>query len=337
MNKNKSRWRGLRPASRAALALAAAALSFGTANAVDSMPSVTAPDLAVSAVVSAAAPVPNLPASTQRRGTLYRVRDHGNTAWLFGTVHAGKAAWYPLEPTVTEAFDSAGRLVVELDARNTQAIQAAFVQRGVYPAGDTLDQHVSAATLAAARRVAQRYDIPWTSMSTLRPWAVTLLISGLMLEKAGFQSALGADQYFLSRATRLAKPVEELESVDLQLGMFDVLSASEQEKLLAELLKGIEDGSGLEMAITTVTGWSRADEAAVLRVMRHELAGSSVTALWMRRVVLGKRNHEMAARVATLLRGEPSLFVAVGMLHLLGNDGVPALLRRRGIEVTKIY
>jgi uncharacterized protein YbaP (TraB family) len=45
----------------------------------------------------------------------------------------------------------------------------------------------------------------------------------------------------------------------------------------------------------------------------------------------------MAARVATLLRTEPSLFVAVGMLHLLGEDGVPQLLRQRGIEVTKIY
>jgi uncharacterized protein YbaP (TraB family) len=313
----------------AALALAIAALSFGTANAVDSMPPVTAPDAALSA--------PNLPASAERRGTLYRVRDHGNTAWLFGTVHAGKSDWYPLEPTVTDAFDSAGRLVVELDARNAQAIQAAFVRRGVYPMGDTLEKHLSAATLAAARRVAQRYDIPWASMSTLRPWAVTLLISGLMLEKAGFQSALGADQYFLSRASKLSKPVVELESADLQLGMFDDLSAAQQEKLLAELLKGIEDGSGLELAIAMVNGWSRADEAAVLRVMRTELAGTSFTALWMRRVVLGKRNHEMAARVATLLRGETSLFVAVGMLHLLGNDGVPQLLRQRGIEVTKIY
>jgi uncharacterized protein YbaP (TraB family) len=333
MNLCKSRSKGLRPASWAALALAAAALSFGTANAVDSMPSGTAPDAAVAATV----PALNLPVSHERRGTLYRVRDRGNTSWLFGTVHAGKAAWYPLEPTVTEAFDNAGRLVVELDARNTQAIQAAFVRRGVYPAGDALEKHLTATTQAAAHRVAQRYDVPWASMSRLRPWAVTLLLSGLMLEKAGFQSALGADQYFLSRASKLAKPVEELESADLQLGMFDELSGSQQEMLLAELLKGIEDGSGLEMAIGMVDGWSRADEAAVLRVMRRELAGTSVTALWMRRVVLGKRNQEMAARVATLLGGEPSLFVAVGMLHLLGDDGVPQLLRRRGIEVTKVY
>lgn len=332
MNLMKSRWRCLRPALKArwaAPALMAAAMSLGTANAVDSMPSVTAPDAAVSA--------PNLPASAQRRGTLYRVRDHGNTAWLFGTVHAGQAAWYPLEPTVTEAFNSAGRLVVELDARNAQAIQSAFVRRSVYPEGDALEKHLSSTTLAAARRVARRYEVPWASISSLRPWAVTLVISGLMLEKAGYQSALGADQYLLSRAGKLAKPVTELESADLQLGIFDQLSAGEQEKLLAELLKGIEDGSGLERAIATMDGWSRADEAAVLRVMRKELTGTSVTALWMRRVVLGKRNHDMAARIATLLHSEPSMFVAVGMLHLLGSDGVPQLLRQRGIEVTKIY
>ena len=330
MKLNKSRWTSLLRVRQAGwAALAAAALAFGGAHAADSMPSVAAADVTVST------PIP--PAAAQRRGTLSRVRDHGNTVWLFGTVHAGKAAWYPLESTVTEAFDHAGRLVVELDARNAQAIQTAFARRGVYPASDTLEKHLSATTLATARRVAQRYDVPWASISRLRPWAVTLVLSTLMLEKAGFQSTLGTDLYFLSRASTLAKPVEELESADYQLGLFDNLSASQQEKMLAELLKGIEDGSGLETAIAMVDGWSRADEAAVERVMRKELAGSSVTALWMRRIVLGKRNREMAARVATLLRGEQSAFVAVGMLHLLGNDGVPRLLRLRGIEVTKIY
>jgi uncharacterized protein YbaP (TraB family) len=319
---------------KAAWILTAAALLLRTANAVDSMPSATVPDAAAIASTGSTAPV--APARP-RRGTLYRVRDHGNTAWLFGTVHAGKLDWYPLEPTVTEAFESAGRLVVELDARNAQAIQEAFARRGVYPKGETLDKHLSASTLAAARRVAQRYDLSWTSISTLRPWAVTLLLSGLMLEKAGFQSALGADQYFLSRASKLSKPVDELESADLQLGLFDELSISQQEQLLAELLKGIDNGSGLKLAIAMVEGWSHADEAAVLRVMHKELTGTTVTALWMRRVVLGKRNRDMAARVATLLRTEPSLFVAVGMLHLLGEDGVPQLLRQRGIEVTKIY
>lgn len=321
--------------------VAAATVSHGAAHAADSMPLAAVLEAAMPEAAASAPSSPLAPVRASRRGTLYQVRHHGHTAWLFGTVHVGKSAWYPLESVVTDAFDQAGRLVVELDARNTEPIQAAFVRHGLYPAGDSLEKHLPAGTLTNLRRVAQRYDVPLKNLSAMRPWAVTVLLSSLMLEKAGFQGALGTDQFFLARAGTQTKPVEELESADYQLGLFNALSARQQEKMLAELLEGIEDGSALKDGIEMVEGWSNADAPAVERVLHRELAEKSVTADWMRRIILGKRNVEMAARVARLLGNEQSSerssFVAVGMLHLLGKDGVPQLLRQRGMEVTKIY
>ena len=40
---------------------------------------------------------------------LWEVTSLTNRAYLFGTVHAGKADWYPLPPAVEDAFDDSPR------------------------------------------------------------------------------------------------------------------------------------------------------------------------------------------------------------------------------------
>ena len=45
----------------------------------------------------------------------------------------------------------------------------------------------------------------------------------------------------------------------------------------------------------------------------------------------------MAEKIAGLLNAPGSSFVAVGLLHLVGSKGVPALLQQRGYQVEKLY
>jgi uncharacterized protein YbaP (TraB family) len=37
------------------------------------------------------------------------------------------------------------------------------------------------------------------------------------------------------------------------------------------------------------------------------------------------------------MKSEGTTFVGVGLLHLVGEDGVPKLLQQRGYEVEKLY
>jgi len=50
-----------------------------------------------------------VPPVAQNRGALFRVQDAGHTLYLFGTIHVGAPDFYPLEPTVTQALEGAGR------------------------------------------------------------------------------------------------------------------------------------------------------------------------------------------------------------------------------------
>ena len=71
--------------------------------------------------------------------------------------------------------------------------------------------------------------------------------------------------------------------------------------------------------------------------MKAVVEGPGVTASFTRRVLLGKRNGEMAQRIDQLLRSERTSFVGVGFMHLLGQGSVPELLAQRGYTVERVY
>jgi len=54
-------------------------------------------------------------------------------------------------------------------------------------------------------------------------------------------------------------------------------------------------------------------------------------------VLLGKRNPEMVANIERIMQQDQVAFVGVGLLHLVGDDGLPQLLKRRGYQVEQLY
>jgi len=54
-------------------------------------------------------------------------------------------------------------------------------------------------------------------------------------------------------------------------------------------------------------------------------------------VLLDGRNGALADKLAVLLKKEEKTVAAIGLLHLLGKRGVPALLQARGYRVERVY
>jgi uncharacterized protein YbaP (TraB family) len=48
-----------------------------------------------------------------------------------------------------------------------------------------------------------------------------------------------------------------------------------------------------------------------------------------------KRNQAFATQIETLLKGDGVTFVAIGAGHLVGKDGVGAMLEKQGFKVTR--
>jgi uncharacterized protein YbaP (TraB family) len=270
-----------------------------------------------------------------QRGTLYRVTYRGNTSYLFGTVHVGKTAFYPLEPEVTRAFSTARKL--EVDVRNTEAMRQAVMRHGLYPAGQTINQHLSADASAQLRQALRRSGTPFESIARMKPWMVANLLLVQEMARQGFPSEQGIELHFLSLAEKQKKTVQELETADYQLSLFDSMNDAEQEEYLVENLTELTNGVAMQKALDLIKAWQSADAQALDAALLEMQKGESASDRFLQKVLLDQRNPAMAQQVEALLKTDKTSFVAVGALHLLGAKGVPSLLQQRGYKVQKLY
>lgn len=281
------------------------------------------------------------------RGALFKVTGHGNTLHLYGTIHAGRADYYPLEPRIREAVAAAPTLALEVDAtRDPSANAAAFRQYGMYPAGSP-----GRASLPAARRLRieaglKQQGMDPVAVARLKPWMVATMLAVNDAVRLGYDPALGVDHH-LAQLARSDKPgkggkgsktrIAELESMGYQLALLNRLPEEAQWQLLEETLDTMASGRQLRETRELFAAWERADQKALdaiaLRIERDDTLGGK----FMREVLLEERNGPMADKVASLLARENNAVVAVGLLHLVGKRGVPELLRQRGMKVERVY
>jgi len=284
-----------------------------------------------------AASVQTRPVSAKRQGALYRVTRHGKVSYLFGTVHVGTKSFYPLAPEVDQALGGATQLVLELDTRSNEAFQRALARHASYPAGDQVEQHISSDTLARLTAALHAVGIPLRSVAHLKPWLLANYLMGLELERSGFERSHGLESFLLADAQTRGTAVAELESADYQLSLFDTLDDADAERYLREALTDLADGTSLRKAKAVIDAWTSGDAAALDALLPDATGGGSVMSEFTRRILLGKRNPEMAARIELIMQGDKTSFVGVGLLHLLGANGLPQLLSQRGYLVERMY
>lgn len=271
-----------------------------------------------------------------RRGTLYRVRHAGSTIYLFGTIHVGLPSFFPLDPEVMHALAEARTLVVELDVRDSAPFQAALQKHGLYADGDSIDRHLSPHHMARLQVALQRFDLPLAQAARMKPWLLANLLTGLNLERHGYQRSQGVETFLLALADKQRMKVMALESADYQMALFDGMTESEQAQYLLENLADLDDDDGIKDA-ALIEAWSNAKGDSFERVMHESLAGKPASADFTRRVLLDERNPKMAKKIDALLQQDGTAFVAIGALHLVGKGGVPNLLKQKGYVVDKLY
>ena len=91
---------------------------------------------------------PSLPALSGEAGPVWQVSDGDHQLFLGGTVHILAASDYPLPQVFDAAYAQSERLVFETDIGATAdpAFQQEMLTRLLYPAGETIQDHLSAST-----------------------------------------------------------------------------------------------------------------------------------------------------------------------------------------------
>jgi uncharacterized protein YbaP (TraB family) len=271
--------------------------------------------------------------SQEQKSFLWKVQSRGNTVYLLGSIHLLKKEIYPLHRRIEEAFDRSAVLVVEADVnRLDPKVLQKLMETAFYPENETLESHVSPETFSLIKKEFAEMSFPLELIQKQKPWFLALTISALSYVKIGLDPAYGIDMYFLSKAQG-KKRILELESLEEQLQFLSQLSDREQESLLLYELKSknVLEKETNQLVQTWLSGDVRGMESILNRGIRQDPWLSSVY-----EKMVDERNRKMALKIEEFLGAGKDYFVIVGAGHLVGDQGIPEVLRRKGYSVEQL-
>lgn len=266
-------------------------------------------------------------------GPFWRVSGANGTAYLFGSMHFGTDAIYPLDDAVEDAFARADRLAVEVNLATVDmnAIMVWIAEHGALTDGARLSEKVSADTWRLLERRAEDLGVPAEAFAFQRPWLAAFSMTALALSREGFREELGVDRHFLARAEG-KKAITALESFEEQVGLLASLPPEVEEYFLKMTLKDL--GEGQSAFSRLIQAWKRGDAEAIRMQTEEMRTGPHGEALFNR--LIQQRNENMAGKIQRILEEEGgTTFVVVGAAHLVGRRGVASLLASRGYRVEK--
>ena len=292
--------------------------------------------LAFCSFASAGAELPAAEDGAQKHFLWKVIGPRGGFVYLFGTIHAGKAAFYPLPSVIEDTFKKADTLIEEIDTSDPG--EAARIEQGLaavggYTNGDTITNHLSEATRSHLAAYVKKGGLPEPAIASMRPWLVSILVVQLEMKRRGVDPSYGLDQHFLKEAQLSHKPIGALEDAASQLGLLSSLSEELQDRLLLSSLVDTEKWADTFDLLTRA--WQSGDAAAMAEVITSSVRDYPQLEPVMTKL-LDDRNTAMTTKIERFLQTPKTYFVAVGAGHLVGDQGILSQLRRKNFRVEQL-
>jgi len=280
----------------------------------------------------AAVPMWAAAASSNGAGLVYQVEGPNGRFYLAGSMHLLHAERASLPAPLERAYRNSASIVMEIDTDDGDAQDAgARLLEAAQLAPDTSLQ----ALLGEARWNTVRTELAEAGFdaeraSRFEPWGLALLLTQAGFARQGYTSAAGVEQQLTERARRDGKPISGLETAEMQIALLDGLDMNVQRQMLDLTLEEVQEMP--QMLDELEDAWRAGDrqrlEALLLEGYRQ--MPELYTAL------LVERNRRWVSQIRAWPTTSPPRLVLVGALHLVGEQGLPALLQRAGYTVERL-
>lgn len=258
------------------------------------------------------------------------VRSHGARIVLFGSVHLLPAGldWRPavLDDALANADALWFELPLTIDSDNEG--DKAAERLGHLPPGDNLLAMLDPDQAEKLRRVAAKLNLSIDALDQMRPWLAEITISVADDAASGADAFNGVEDQVQAIVPLTARR-GAFETPDQQIDFLAGAPLDDQIASLDWAMHEIEDDPTTYQRV--VDEWMGGDLAGLKRDALDPL--KRVSPVLYDRLIAG-RNRRWASAVRRLLgrRGETTV-VIVGIGHLIGPDGLPTLLRAKGLDV----
>ena len=265
---------------------------------------------------------------------LFVAKQDVRTAYLFGSIHLGVDGMYPLPEYVRQAFAASETVAFELilDELDSSAVAEAIREHAELAPGVTLEDVLPAQLWRRAHRVGSDLGLQAKRFQSFRPWYLATQVALAKLRLSGYRLDQGVDLQLLKQARGARKWVLGLESFAEQVDAFGSMTTAAEIDYLAAALDGLDDTGTHAAAL--LGAWWRGESLAIEDYANRQIREAGGEGLYQRLIVA--RNRVMTRRIMAALERHPSLFVTVGVAHLVGPDALLEHMRAEGFKVTPV-
>jgi hypothetical protein len=288
------------------------------------------------AVMKEAAAVPN------GEAVLWKIEKDGiKPSHLLGTAHVTDPRVTKGPPGIEELIAASSKVALEVkELADDQAMAMAVLRSApmmVMPAGKSLWDVIPDTDEDAIRNSP---NLPAGAAGTIfgyQPWVVATMLTLPPCEQARDAAGMRSFDDLIARfANRKGVEVVGLETLEEQFAVMSGMDMDLQARYLVETAR-MSDRAADHLE-TLLALYSRRQITALMPLMLALEPPTETTKAvfaYVESDLIRKRNHLMVKRAADLL-AKGNVFIAVGALHLPGEDGLVELIRKAGYKVTPV-
>lgn len=268
---------------------------------------------------------------------LYKVEGNGLTepSYIFGTHHLAPLSMIETFGA-TEPFNQSKQVIGEIDMTQDQmAMSMAMQPHMMAPADSTLSKVISPEDFAIINEEFKKWSpmpgVDLTMFDMMKPMVATTMVAVGMSSQAmpGFNPQEQLDTYFQTQGKAEGKTIVPLETVEEQaVILYDTTPIAHQAEALVEMLK--DPSEAIQSVKELTEAYNAGDLAKMLELSEKEDEHPEFML-----ALLDRRNANWLTKLPELLKQAPS-FIAVGALHLAGDQGIIEGLRKLGYTVTPV-
>lgn len=264
---------------------------------------------------------------------MWKVENANSSMYLLGSIHIAKPSLYPLNSKITSAYKNSKNLVVEVDVQKGQmALQMKTMQIGMFKNKKLKDVLPSNLYTEFSKR-ATEIGLPMLAINKMKPWLASLSLTIFQMKKLGYDPQSGIDLHFLTLAKKDNKNILELETGEFQLNL---LAGFSKKLNILNIKLMLKDWDKSKNVLAKMFNEWKVGKMKTLTDLSYKYREKYPEMKIYYKKLLTDRNINMAKKLDKMLKTDKnSYFVVVGGGHLIGKEGVIALLRKKGYKITQ--
>ena len=274
------------------------------------------------------------------KALLWKISGNGleKPSYLFGTHHLVPLSFMDSIAGIHDAFGSTEQTVGELDMSNMNEMQMKIMGRAMLPEGVTYASLLSEGDVALIdSTLTALVGVGLQQFGRLKPAMLSNIISVTLYQRYYPSLAAGKslDQHFQEEALKRSRPVVGLETTEDQIYVLLELQTTERQ---AELLSCMVKHPELlkEQMDKLQAAYHAQDLDALGRLYTEVMPDDPCPSTDQEKEALNSdRNARWLKKLPAIMAGKSS-FIAVGCLHLPGEEGLIEGLRKLGFKVEAV-